>query len=151
MNQPRSWTKALLLCCCLLCFNARAQNFRERICGKWESEQHNLRIHIYMENNQFKAKIIWFSDTEGKPMSYWRDVRNPDPKLRSRKILGMSILSGLKYNRETDSWEGGSVYDSRHGRYWSAAATIGKKGKLRVRGYWHFKFLGKTITFYRIR
>ncbi|HEY9001267.1 MAG TPA: DUF2147 domain-containing protein [Mucilaginibacter sp.] len=151
MNPSLSCITTLLLSCFLHFFNATAQTGRERICGKWESEQHNLRISIYMDKDQFKAKIIWFSDTEGKPMDYWRDVRNPDPKLRSRKILGMSILSGLRYDPENDSWEDGSVYDSRHGRYWNAAAKIGKKGLLHVRGYWHFKFLGKTITFYRIR
>jgi len=42
------------------------------------------------------------------------------------------------------------VYDSRHGREWNASANIGKKGQLHVRGYWHFKFIGKTMNFFRI-
>lgn len=124
---------------------------RERVCGKWESTQHDLRIWVYMENDQFRAKIIWFSDTDSKPMDYWRDVNNPNPKLRTRKLLGMSILTGLRYNGKSTSWENGIVYDSRHGRYWNAAASIDKKGLLHVRGYWHFKWIGRTINFYRLR
>src|SRR3954470_3557628 len=68
------------------------------ICGKWESEEKSLIIQVYLKDNNYIAKIIWFKDTDGKPMDYWRDVRNPDPRLRSRKLLGMSILSGLTYN-----------------------------------------------------
>ena len=83
-------------------------------------------------------------------MSYWTDVNNPDPALRKRKLLGMSILSRLQYDPETNSWENGMVYDSRHGREWNASAYIDKKGQLHVRGYWHFKFIGKTMSFNRI-
>jgi uncharacterized protein (DUF2147 family) len=122
----------------------------QRICGKWESAEKQLVIQVYVENHQFKAKILWFRDTDGKPMSYWKDVHNPNPKLRGRKILGMSILTGLKYDSETNSWEGGTVYESHHGRYWNASGRINKKGQLKVRGYWHFKFIGRTMTFYRV-
>jgi uncharacterized protein (DUF2147 family) len=147
--------KIFAMCFALLLFMkapSRAQSIpaKERICGKWESVHKTLRIKIFMQHNQFKAIITWFSDTEGKPMSYWTDRRNPDPKLRSRKILGMSILSGLEYHPKTNSWENGRVYDSLHGRYWNASAYIDKKGLLRVRGYWHFKFIGRTMVFRRI-
>jgi len=133
-------------------FNTYGQgtNAPERICGKWESTERNLRIQVYMQDNQYKANIIWFKDTEGKPMGYWTDVRNPDPALRSRKILGMSILSGLKYDSGKNTWEDGMVYDSKHGRDWNASANIDKNGVLKVRGYWHFKFIGRTMDFVRI-
>jgi uncharacterized protein (DUF2147 family) len=122
----------------------------ERVCGKWESDAKNLRILVYTQDHQFKAKLIWFSDTDGKPMDYWTDVNNPDPALRKRKLLGMEILKGLAYDPETDTWENGMVYDSRHGREWNASARIDKNGLLHVRGYWHFKFIGKTMVFHRI-
>jgi uncharacterized protein (DUF2147 family) len=123
---------------------------RQKICGRWESTDKNLIVGIYFQNNQFHSKILWYSDTDGKPLNYWTDVHNPDPALRSRKILGMSILSGLDFVPATNSWENGLVYDSKHGRTWNAAAYIGKKGFLHVRGYWHFKFIGKTMTFKRV-
>ena len=130
----------------------KAQNIspKEKICGKWETLKKTLRIQVYIEHNQFKAKIIWFSDTEGKPMDYWTDKRNPNPSLRNRKILGMSILRNLTYHPETNSWEDGMIYDSKHGREWNASAHIDKKGLLRVKGYWHFKFIGRTLIFRRI-
>jgi uncharacterized protein (DUF2147 family) len=143
--------KVLLLLLCLIeNANALAIPANEKICGKWESTDKKLRIQIYLEHNQYHANLIWFSNTDGKPMSYWTDVNNPDPALRKRKLLGMSILSRLQYDPETNSWENGMVYDSRHGREWNASAYIGKKGQLHVRGYWHFKFIGKTMNFNRI-
>ena len=123
---------------------------KERICGKWESVEKNLRIQIYMQDDKFIARLIWFSDTDGKPMTYWTDRHNPDPALRNRKIWGMNILRNLTYNPKTNSWEDGMVYDSRHGREWNASAYIDREGLLRVRGYWHFKFIGRTMTFRRL-
>lgn len=131
--------------------NGQTTPARERICGKWESSTKDLIIQIFTRGNQFKAKIVWYADTEGKPLDYWTDVHNPNPALRSRKILGMSILRDLIYDSRSNSWEHGMVYDSRHGREWNAAATIDKQGLLHVRGYWHFKFIGKTMTFKRIK
>lgn len=123
----------------------------ERIFGKWESKDKDLRINVYIEQGQFVVKIAWFSDTDGKPMDYWTDRRNPNPALRSRKILGMSILRNLEYHPNTDSWENGMIYDSKHGREWNSSAYIDKKGELKVKGYWHFKWIGKTMTFTRIK
>ena len=123
---------------------------QEKVCGDWESAEGNLRIRVYLEQNQFRARVTWFSDTDGKPMDYWTDVHNPDRELRSRKLLGLSVLSGLQYDPAHNSWENGTVYDSRHGRYWNAAATIDDKNLLHVRGYWHFKWIGKTMIFHRI-
>lgn len=130
--------------------NAQTIPPKERICGKWESASKNLRILVYLDGDQFKAKLIWFSNTENKPMDYWTDVNNPDPSRRKRKLLGMNILENLTYNSLTNSWENGLVYDSRNGRIWNASAYIGKNGRLHVRGYWHFKFIGRTMNFFRI-
>jgi uncharacterized protein (DUF2147 family) len=122
----------------------------EQVCGKWESSEKNLIVQVYKEDNKFRAKIIWYNDTDGKPMDYWTDRHNPDPALRSRKILGLSVLTGLTYNPHTNSWEDGLIYDSKHGREWNASAYIDKDGTLKVKGYWHFKFIGRTMSFKRI-
>jgi uncharacterized protein (DUF2147 family) len=122
----------------------------DQICGKWMSSEKNLEVQVYKAGNSFKAKIIWFKGEPGNPMQNWRDVHNPDPKLRSRKVLGMDVLSGLQYNADDNSWENGMVYDSKHGHTWNAAAYIDKKGLLHVRGYWHFKILGRTLIFRRV-
>lgn len=131
-----------------------AQNFTDcdQICGKWMSTDKNLAVQVYKDNYDFKAKIIWFDDSDDKtrPMESRADTANPDITLRARKILGMNVLENLMYDPKSNSWEKGLIYDALHGRYWDSAAYITPDGALKVTGYWHFKFIGKTLTFTRM-
>lgn len=122
----------------------------DRICGKWKSTEKDLIVLVYKENNQFRAKIIWFRDDPSKPMDEWRDTKNENPALRNRKILGMDVLSNLKYDEKSRTWENGMIYDAQHGRQWNAAGYIDKNGLLKVKGYWHFKIIGRTMIFKRV-
>lgn len=60
-----------------------------------------------------------------------RDVNNPDVKLRSRKLLGLPILSG--FTQEADLWRG-RIYDPKSGK--SYRSVIRRKGAnvLEVKG-----------------
>jgi uncharacterized protein (DUF2147 family) len=120
------------------------------ICGKWMSAEKNLMVQVYKDGARFKARIIWFKGDPGYPMQKWLDKNNPDPALRNRRILGMEVLRDLKYDARSKSWEDGMIYDAKHGREWNASAYIDKQGFLRVKGYWHFKIFGRTMTFKRV-
>ncbi|MCC8423827.1 DUF2147 domain-containing protein [Mucilaginibacter sp. UR6-11] len=122
----------------------------DRICGKWISSDKAIIVLVYKDGNGFKGKMIWYKNTDtSKGMNEWTDKHNPDPALRNRKLLGMDVLNDLSYVPGSDSWENGRVYDSRSGHEYSASVHISKEGLLKVTGYWHFKFLGKTMTFTR--
>lgn len=60
-----------------------------------------------------------------------RDVNNPDPKLRSRKLLGLTILS--QFIADGASWRG-RIYDPKNGK--SYRSIIRRKGAnvLEVKG-----------------
>lgn len=127
-----------------------AQSASDRVCGKWESSEKNLVVEVYKVHDDFKAKITWFDAGSEALMRACTDDNNPDKALRTRKVLGMDVLNGLIYDSKSNSWENGTVYDAKHGREWDASAYINKKGQLKVRGYWHFKFIGRTMTFNRV-
>jgi uncharacterized protein (DUF2147 family) len=122
----------------------------DRICGKWMAAEGNLMVQVYKDKDEFRAKIVWFKDDPSKPMEEWSDKHNPDPALRSRKILGLNVVNGLKYNNRSDTWEDGTIYDAQHGKQWDAVGYIDKDGLLKVKGYWHFKIFGKTMVFKRV-
>jgi uncharacterized protein (DUF2147 family) len=147
--MSKSFIVTLLLAAASVFSKANAQN-RDRICGKWMSSEKNLIVEVYRAGEQFKGRIVWFNDDPSKPMGEWTDKNNPDPSLRNRKILGMDILRGMKYDTDNDSWNEGMIYDAKKGREWNASAFIDEHGLLRVRGYWHFKVFGRTMTFKRI-
>ncbi|WDF54640.1 DUF2147 domain-containing protein [Mucilaginibacter sp. KACC 22063] len=124
----------------------------DQICGKWISEQKNFIVQVYKDGDNFKASVVWFDDSDdpSKPMETRVDDKNPDKSLRSRRLIGMNVLRDLTYHADTNSWEDGIIYDAKNGREWNSSAQILKDGTLKVTGYWHFKFIGKSIKFNRV-
>jgi uncharacterized protein (DUF2147 family) len=130
---------------------AQTMSATDMICGKWMSSENNLKVEVYKENREYKAKIIWFkNEDESKRMDEWTDKHNPDKTLRDRKILGMNVVKDLVYVPKSNTWEHGSIYDAKSGKYWDASARLAKDGTLKVTGYWNFKFIGRTMTFKKV-
>ncbi len=124
----------------------------QKILGKWMSEEKNVMVNVYKQGEEFKAKVIWFDDSDdpSRPMKTRCDTHNPNKELRLKKILGMDVLKNLKYNPKTNRWEDGVIYDANSGKHWSSVVYFNKKGLLEVKGFWKFEFLCKTIAFQRV-
>lgn len=133
----------------LIFFCASSQINKDAVLGKWMATDKTVAVHIYKSGNNFKAKVIWFDDgfPDDKVMNYQKDSLNPDPKLRTRKVIGLDVLKNLKFNDKKQFWENGKIYDSSSGRTWDALMHLNKDGQLCVRGYWKWALLGKTIYF----
>ncbi|MDB5119648.1 MAG: hypothetical protein JWN56_866 [Sphingobacteriales bacterium] len=129
----------------------KAKDPSSLILGKWISEEKNVIVKVYKEGDKFNVKILWFDDTDDKtkPLLVRTDEHNPDKELRNRKILGLEVLHDLTYNAKTNEWENGKIYDASTGREWDACLYFSKKQSLTVKGYWHVKFLCRTLTFFR--
>lgn len=129
-----------------------SQSKADAILGKWMATDKSVKVEIYKVNNDYRAKILWFNDKlgSGKPMNSRHDTANPNPKLRSRKIIGMEILSDLEYNAKKNMWENGKIYDAYYGRTWDSAGWLLPDGKLKVRGFWKIQMIGKSLYFYRV-
>lgn len=140
----------LLFCFCFL--NLNAQSKADNLLGNWLATDNSVAVEVYKLKGEYRAKVLWFDDTKGsgKPMHMRFDTENPDPKMRSRKIIGMEILEGLKYNPDYQSWENGRIYDATCGKYWDSSASLTKDGILKVRGFWKFKWIGKSMSFKKI-
>jgi uncharacterized protein (DUF2147 family) len=110
------------------------------IVGRWMSSEKNLEVEVYQRGTEFKARVIWFDDSDDKsnPMSTRCDKKNPDKSLRSRKVLGLEVLNGLTYNNEDKGWQDGQIYNPSSGKDWNAKAWLTSDGRLKVRGFWHF-------------
>ncbi len=126
----------------------------EKIVGKWmASEDNNLEVEVYKTGNEYRAKIVWFDDSDDKsrPMAERCDTKNPDKTLRTRKIIGLQVMQGLVYNAADDEWQGGQIYDASSGKQWNAKAWLTSDGCLKVRGYWHLEFMGQNICFKKVQ
>lgn len=131
---------------------AQQGNKAELITGDWMAAKKNLIVQVYRNGAEYDARIRWFNDSDDprEPMAKRQDIHNQQPELRKRTILGLQVVRNLEYNKQTGTWENGIIYDSRTGKEWSSYAYLDDNGILKVKGYWHFKFLCQTMDFYRI-
>lgn len=143
--------KFLMLFLVLIGSTAISQTKSDDILGNWMATDKSVKVQIYKEKGTFKAKVIWYDVRlgSGKPMHASTDTRNPEPKLRDRKIIGMQVLDGLHFNSSNHRWENGKIYDASSGRTWDSYAEIRHDGELIVRGYWKWQWIGKTLHFER--
>ncbi|MBK0382508.1 DUF2147 domain-containing protein [Pedobacter sp. SD-b] len=142
----------LLLISCLPIQSLPQKIDEDAIVGKWMSTEKNVEVEVYKVNDEFRAKVVWFDDTDdlSRPMETRKDLNNPDKKLRDHKILGMNVLKNLRFNPENDRWENGIIYDANSGRHFSSVVYFNDDGLLEVKGYWKFEFLCQTVAFRRV-
>jgi uncharacterized protein (DUF2147 family) len=60
-----------------------------------------------------------------------RDINNPDPKMRQRRLLGLPILSGFTADR--DIWRG-RIYDPKSGKSYRSIIRRKAANLLEVKG-----------------
>jgi len=77
--------------------------------GVWLHPNQRIQVEIAPCGELLCGRLIWFkwpNDAQGLPLV---DVNNPDPALRARPLLGLTILDGLRRTGE-DTWaEAGST------------------------------------------
>ena len=129
--------------------SALSQNLSDNILGRWRFGKGDLIMVVYKQNNEYRAKSVFFNGNT-KPMELWTDDKNPNLKLRTRKLLGMDIVSKLHYDLYNKEWVDGIIYDATSGKTWQSVVWLESNNVLKVKRYWIFKFLSKTLTFKRI-
>jgi uncharacterized protein (DUF2147 family) len=118
--------------------------------GVWFHPNKRIQVEISRCGERLCGKMVWFrwpNDAQGLPLV---DINNPDPALRSRPLLGLRILHGLRPAGER-TWEGGRIYNPDDGVSYQARMTIGDDGSLHVRAYVLLPILGKTLVWTRVR
>lgn len=119
----------------------------DSICGDWYSDKKESIIRIEKRNGKFYGKLVWLQEPNenGQPKV---DRNNPDPKLRSQTLLGLTIIRDLEYD-EDNEWEDGNIYDPRSGKTYSCDATLEDMNTLGLRGYMGVSLIGKTTVWTR--
>ncbi|HTE33431.1 MAG TPA: DUF2147 domain-containing protein [Chryseolinea sp.] len=120
----------------------------ERLIGVWESEEKNLLIEISKEDDHFVGTMTWFQCATETIMRTTVDSENPDPRLVDRKLLGLKLVEKLTYQGD-DIWDGGKIYDPNSGYTYDARIQLTSANTAVVRGYWKFRWLGRSMVFNR--
>ena len=123
--------------------------FAQDVVGKWKLEDGSAIVEVYQEGDVFNGKIVWLknpTEADGSPAV---DDNNPDAKLRSRQLIGLNMLSGLK--QKGGEYSGGSIYDPGNGKTYNCSMkvegdTLKVRGSLDKRG-----LLGRTMDWFRVK
>ncbi len=99
--------------------------------GRWFTEAKDSIVEISSCGAALCGKIvrILIPPPDGRPAI---DRNNPDPALRTRPILGLTLLSGFRDGG--GEWTGGTIYDPRAGRSYKARLARLTNGTLKVTG-----------------
>ena len=97
--------------------------------GRWLTEEKDSIITIGQCGSTVCGKIERILIKT--PDANQKDVNNPNPKLRSRPVLGLPVL--LSFKPDDTKWNG-KAYDPKNGKTYSSNITLLKNGKLKVQG-----------------
>jgi len=126
-----------------------AAAFAQDVVGQWKLEDGSAIVEVYKEGDSFNGKIVWLekpTEADGSPAV---DNNNPDAKLRSRQIMGLNMLSGLK--KDGDEYTGGTIYDPGNGKTYNCSMKV-EGDVLKVRGSLDKKgLLGRTMDWFRVK
>jgi uncharacterized protein (DUF2147 family) len=121
-------------CCSVALGEAKAQSPSE-IVGRWATQGFGSIVEFRPcaeDTKTLCGRILWLweeNDASGRPRT---DRHNPDSELRSRSLIGIDIVRGL---RETASgtWSGGELYNPDDGRTYAGEIRV-KRGTLELQG-----------------
>src|SRR6188474_1988742 len=84
----------------------------DEIIGTWQCEDY--KIEFYKAGSTYSAKLLWSKDmfeADGKTSK--KDTKNPDEKLRSRPLHGITHITELIY--KDGEYRDGSLYSVQDG------------------------------------
>lgn len=121
-----------------------SQNKPDDILGEWLGPNKDSRVLIYKQGNTYSGKITWGTGSDPK------DIKNPNPALRSRDLIGTVILNGFQFDGKY-TWEKGTIYDPRSGSTYHCTMRLKDGNNLSIRGYVGISLLGRTENWTRVQ
>ena len=121
--------------------------FSQSIVGTWktiddESGKARSVVEIFEQGGKFYGKVIKLFRDEGE---------GPDPVCeecedhrKGKKIIGMEIISEMKFNKKDNQYHKGEIMDTENGNIYDCKLWINDEGKLKVRGYLLFFYRTQT-------
>lgn len=133
----------LFLSCMLLQLVAYTQASNDAILGTYLSQDEKGKIQIFKAGTTYAGKIIWLKEPNNATTNLPKtDDENPDKSKNTQPIIGLIILTGLKFTSEY-KWENGKIYDPNTGKLWDCDATL-ISNQLKLKGYWKTTWFGRT-------
>ena len=126
-----------------------ATAFAQDVIGKWKLNTGTAIVEVYQDGNVYNGKIVWLQNPTRPDGTPAVDDKNPDAKLRSRKLIGLNMLSNLQ--KKDGEYAGGSIYDPGNGKTYNCSMKV-EGDVLKVRGSLDKRgLLGRTMDWFRVK
>jgi len=111
----------------------------EDITGLWktiddETGRVKSVVKIYIKDGKLYGdvvKLFRLPDEDPDPVC---DKCDDDDPRKDQKILGMTIITDMVYDKDDNDWEDGEILDPKKGKVYDCKLWV-ENGKLQVRGY----------------
>ncbi len=116
--------------------------------GVWADENGESNIEISSCGTTLCGRVVWLkhpTDASGQPVT---DEQNPEKALRSRPLLGLKIISGLRFEPQ-NKYLRGKVYNADDGKTYDLYLKPAGR-TMQVKGCF-LKVLCDTQTWTRVR
>ena len=119
------------------------------VIGKWKLEDGTAIVEVYKQDEVFNGKIVWLKTPTEADGSTVKDSNNPDKSLRTREVLGLNMLHGLK--KDGAKYAGGKIYDPGNGKTYNCSMQV-EGDVLKVRGSLDARgLIGRTMDWFRVK
>ena len=133
-SRLKRFSGACALLLLLLAGPLWAADPQDAILGTWFTDDGASRVEVTRATAAdgsivYSGKLTWLKEPgrDGKPAL---DVNNSDVTLRSRPLLGITILADFKAS--ATGWSGGTVYAPRRGKSFPAELSVLAAGRLQL-------------------
>ena len=120
----------------------------DQITGVWQCDDY--KIEVFKAGNTYSAKLLWSKEmfeADGKTPK--KDVKNPNEKLRSRSVQGLTHITGLIY--KDGEYVDGKLYSVQDGNTYSFKGKLKGPNDLETRGYKGIPLVGKSFKWKRVQ
>jgi uncharacterized protein (DUF2147 family) len=95
------------------------------------------------------GRVAWLKKPRGPDRGPLRDFRNPEAKLQSRFVCGLTVVAG--FSKQPDgTWANGNVYVPDLGTSFSGYAEVLSPTKVKVTGYMLLPIFGSSEVWTRM-
>ena len=104
--------------------------------GEWIVEDRSGKVRIAAcanDASRLCGTIVAMPKPNDASGQRLRDVKNPDPALRTRTILGLPLITGFK-PAGPGKWDGGKIYNPQDGKTYASKMAVSANGTLKVSG-----------------
>ena len=126
-----------------------AWSSESEVTGRWLVEKKDAIVLVEGEGASLVGRVVWAKDRDGVKGDERLDTKNPRPGLRSRKVLGLEILTGLPTRHDEGGWyRGGRIYNPKTGKSYPVRVRRESPDRLRLRV--GSRVLGQTTYWTRV-